>query len=77
MGNYVRISIFLMHGKRKQVGGLFMIPMYLVISEILKGGVCINFPCPIRLKYAEEKVEARRMNYHCGSLSWLLHSLDH
>ena len=27
--------------------------------EVLKmGGVCIDFPCPIRLKYAEEKVEA-------------------
>ena len=26
--------------------------------EVLKmGGVCIDFPCPIRLKYAEEKVE--------------------
>ena len=62
---YVRISIFPMCGKRKQVGGLCTILMYLVISELyieaLKMcGVCINFPCPISLKYAEEKVEAMK-----------------
>ena len=45
--------------------------------EALKIFVGKNYPCPIHLKYAEENVEAMRMNYLRGSLSWLLNSLDH
>ena len=30
------------------------------IKVLKMGGVCIDFPCPIRLKYAEEKVEAMK-----------------